>query len=40
MAAHFPHPSDMLAFLDQGNIGNAVIAGISHNLNLAGDRYD
>ena len=29
----------MLAFLDRSNIGNAVIAGMSHDLNLVGDRY-
>lgn len=32
---------DMLAFLDRGNIGNAVIAGMSKDLDLnpKGDRY-
>ncbi len=32
-------PLDMLAFLDRSNIGNAVIAGMTHDLHLVGDRY-
>ena len=32
---------DMLAFLDRGNIGNAAIAGMTHDLHLGGgDRYE
>ncbi|KAG8528504.1 uncharacterized protein KY384_007422 [Bacidia gigantensis] len=31
---------DMLAFLDRGNIGNAVLAGMSKDLDLEGDRYE
>ena len=31
---------DMLAFLDRSNIGNAVIAGMTKDLHLVGDRYE
>ena len=31
---------DMLAFLDRSNIGNAVIAGMTRDLHLVGDRYE
>lgn len=30
----------MLAFLDRGNIGNAVIAGMTRDLHLVGDQYE
>lgn len=30
----------MLAFLDRGNIGNAVLAGMTGDLHLVGDRYE
>lgn len=30
----------MLAFLDRSNIGNAVIAGMTRDLHLVGDRYE
>ena len=30
----------MLAFLDRSNIGNAAIAGMTHDLHLGGDRYE
>ena len=32
--------TDMLAFLDRSNIGNAEIAGMKKDLNLVGDRYE
>ncbi|CAD6564658.1 MAG: hypothetical protein ASARMPRED_005625 [Alectoria sarmentosa] len=31
---------DMLAFLDRSNIGNAVLAGMTRDLHLVGDRYE
>ena len=32
--------TDLLAFLDRSNIGNARIAGMDKDLNLVGERYD
>ena len=37
---HVPFNLDMLAFLDRSNIGNAVIAGMLHDLHLVGDQYE
>ena len=30
----------MLAYLDRSNIGNAVLAGMTRDLHLVGDRYE
>ena len=31
---------DMLSYLDRSNIGNAVLAGMTRDLHLVGDRYE